>query len=242
MLFDPLYFVFLAPALILAVWAQMKVSGTYRRMSQIAARSGFTGAQAATRILADRGIAVGWESDGIGLGPRAAGRRFHVTVGLSRGGPLSDHYNPANRTLRLSPGVFDGRSLAAIGIAAHEAGHAAQHADGYAWLGLRTAMAPATAVARFAPLLFIMGFILHVGALVNLAIWLYGAIVLFTLITLPVEFNASRRATRMLTQSGVLGSDEEPKVKAVLNAAALTYVAAAATAILTFLYFLWRRD
>jgi hypothetical protein len=234
-----MYLVFLAPALLLVLWAQAKVTGTYRRMSQIRARSGFTGAQAATRILAERGIRVGWE--GGSSGALSHGGTFNVTVGMSPGGPLSDHYNPASHTLRLSPGVYDGDSLAAIGIAAHEAGHAVQHAEGYVWLGLRTAVVPATAVARFAPLLFIAGLLFQLPVLVNVAVWLYGAIVLFTLITLPVEWNASQRATQMLTQSGVLAYDEEPKVKAVLRAAAMTYVAAAATALLTFLYFLFRR-
>jgi hypothetical protein len=156
---------------------------------------------------------------------------------------LGDHYDPRHRVLRLSPEVYQGRSLAALGIAAHEAGHAIQHAHGYAPLALRSALVPMASVgSNFAVLLLILGAVLwgmHValGQTVAIAgLGLFGIVVITQLINLPVEFNASTRARQILLSNGMIATDEDPVVAQVLNAAAMTYVAATLTAIMQFLY------
>lgn len=233
-LFDPMYLVYVAPAILLAIYAQYKVKSTYARLSRVAVRSGVTGAEAAAHVLLSQGIPAG---GGRGARGRVPAGAHGVTIGMARG-PLSDHYNPLNRSLALSPDVHGGRSLAAVGIAAHEAGHAVQHATGYKAMVLRTGVVYFANGAQFAPIIFFLGFLMHWDVLMNVAIVLFSILVLFSLATLPVEFNASSRAMKMLTETGIVSRDEAPAVKSVLNAAALTYVAAAAMAILTLLYYI----
>ncbi|MCS6936994.1 MAG: zinc metallopeptidase [Candidatus Bipolaricaulota bacterium] len=210
--FSPLDLLFLLPALAFSLFAQYKVWSTYSRYSRERASSGLTAAQAARRLLDRAGL-------------------YHVKVEAVPG-QLTDHYDPRSKTLRLS--APESTSVAAIGVAAHEAGHAIQDAQGYAPLVLRNAMVP---VANFGSMLafplLIAGFLLNMGGLIWMGIIVFSAAVLFTLITLPVEFDASRRAVRILSEGGAIVSPSElGMVRKVLNAAALTYVAAAATAVL----------
>lgn len=210
-------FILLVPALILGIYAQAKVSSTFRRYSQVPSARGLTGAQGARQLL-----------DSSGLGDVA------IEVAGSR---LSDHYDPRNRTLTLSPEVGNSNSLAALGVAAHEAGHAMQHADGYAPFRFRSALVPVANIGTnlgFA--LFFIGLIFFRGGpLLTVGILLYSAAVLFTLVTLPVELNASRRAMVELSNRNILVADELTGAKKVLSAAALTYVAAALMAVLQLL-------
>lgn len=214
-LFDPTYIILL-PAILLAFYAQMRVKNAYARWSQVPTGRGETGAAVATEILRRNGLS---------------------SVGVERiAGTLSDNYDPRTRVLRLSQGVYDTASVAAVGVAAHETGHALQHAAHYGPMWLRSSLVP---VAQFGTWLawplFLIGFIFHSGAswtLMQLGIWFYSASVAFTLITLPVEFDASRRAMRTLSSEGLVTRDELAGVRSMLSAAALTYVAAAATAAL----------
>lgn len=219
--FDPLYLILVMPAVILAGVAQSKVQGAYQRFSRVWSSRGQTGAQVARAILSDANVAG-------------------VRVEYSDRGRLSDHYDPRDRTVRLSPDVHDGTSLAALGIAAHEVGHAIQHAQGYVWLGMRNAIIPITQFgSRMAFPLFIIG-ILIAGTtgelLMNLGILLFGSALAFQLITLPVEYNASARAMTSLETGGYIESSERGGVREVLNAAALTYLAAALMALMQFIY------
>ncbi|MCX7003326.1 MAG: zinc metallopeptidase [bacterium] len=210
------------PSFLLALWAQMKVQGALKRYSRVPAASGLSGAGAAAEILRASGI-------------------NNVTIEMTRGF-LGDHYDPSSHTLRLSPDVFNGRSLAAVGIAAHEAGHALQQAQAYAPLGVRSAIVPLAAMSNLAWPVLILGLILRaspLGALlVTGALLLFLALVVMQVVNLPVEYNASRRAREALLRCGIVSAQEEGGVKTVLNAAALTYVAAALGAILQLLYFL----
>lgn len=219
MFFDPLYFLIVGPAILLGLYAQWKVKSTYRRYSQVMASSGLTARQTAQRIL----------------------ERLPERVTIEQiDGALTDHYDPKQKVLRLSNP--DSRAVADIGVAAHEAGHALQDASNYQPLALRSTIVP---VANFGsqlalPLLFI-GFLVPklFQPLLLAAILAYSLAVLFTLVTLPVEFNASRRAMVLLRQSGAVTSGQElAAVGKVLNAAALTYVAAAASAVLTLVYYI----
>ena len=217
----------LIPAIVLAVWAQWKVRSSYAKYSQIGTRSGLTGAEVAYRILRD---ADAEGSGAVAIEPIA--------------GEMTDHYDPRDHTLRLSQGVYGGRSIASLGIAAHEAGHAIQHANLYSPLMWRNAIYPISNIGSSLafPLLFI-GFIARTPMLIDIAIALYIFAVFFTVITLPVEFNASRRAIRALSNGGYLTQDELAGAKKVLSAAAMTYVAAAAMAIVQLIrMFLIRRD
>jgi Zn-dependent membrane protease YugP len=156
-------------------------------------------------------------------------------------GFLSDHYDPSSRTLRLSPDVFHGRSLAALGVAAHEAGHALQHAHNYAPLNFRSMMVkPAMIGSNLSTLILMLGLGMHATGMVWVGIALFSAFVLFTLVTLPVEFNASSRAVAALVDTSIIDRGEAADAKRVLDAAALTYVAAAISAVMQLLYFLWR--
>ena len=221
LLFDPAYFLILAPGLLLAAWAQMKVKSAFAKASRVAARSGMTGAEAANRILDANGL------HDVGVEPVR--------------GFLGDHYDPRHKVLRLSPDVYHGRSLAAVGVAAHEAGHAIQDGVGYAPLALRNGIVPMASVgSNLALITFFAGWIMGWGGLQIAAIVLFSAVVLFQLVNLPVEFNASSRARAVLVNSGIIAPNEERGVGKVLNAAALTYVAATVTAILTLVYFLMR--
>ncbi|MHC4917431.1 MAG: zinc metallopeptidase [Planctomycetota bacterium] len=226
---DPVYFLYAVPGLLLALWASWKVKSTFARYSKVNTSGGVSGAWTARALLAAHGLA---------------------DVGVEEiPGRLSDHYDPRDRTLRLSSPVYRSSSVAAVGVAAHEAGHAVQHAENYWPLAIRNGIVP---IARFGPgfamMLFVLGIFLGaragtaVGGMLQLAgIFLYGTVVLFALITLPVELNASRRALKLLASSGVLSEQELPGARKVLTAAALTYVAAAVQALLILLYMLNRR-
>ena len=228
--FDPLYIIISLPALALGLWAQMKVKSAFNKYSRVPAGRGTSGAQVARRIL-----------DANGLG--------HVNVEETRGF-LSDHYDPRSRTLRLSPQVYQSNSVAAVGVAAHEAGHALQHSTNYAPLTLRSAIVPSVQIGSWlGPIIFIIGMFLGPGlgfTVSLLGLILFAAVAVFTLVTLPVEFNASTRAKEVLVAQGFVGQQEMSGVNAVLNAAALTYVAAAIQAITTLLYYAFilfaRRD
>ena len=221
MYFDPLYLLFFLPGLALSLWAQFKVKSTFRRYSEVPAQSGMTGAEAAAELIRQRGV---------------SGVRIEATRGF-----LSDHYDPFHKVLRLSEEVYGGRSLAALGVAAHEAGHAIQHARAYGPLKLRSLLVkPASIGSNFGAILATLGLAVQASSLTLLGIVLFSAAVLFTLVTLPVELDASKRAVVALRQLGIVTPSEAPGAAAVLNAAALTYVAAAVTAVLQLLYFLMR--
>jgi len=218
---DPFYYIMIGPALLLSLWATYKVKSTFARYSKIGAGSGLTGARVARTILDRNGL-------------------HDVAIEEGRGF-LSDHYDPKARRLRLSPDVYHSSSLAAIGVAAHEAGHALQHAEKYAPLSLRQTMIPLGAFgSNFAWILLMLGLFLNALSLIKLGILLFAAAVLVTIVTLPVEFNASRRAKVMISDYGLVTVDEAAGAGKVLDAAAMTYVAAAITAILQLLYFLMR--
>jgi Zn-dependent membrane protease YugP len=212
---DPTYIV-LIPAVMLALYAQLRVRSTYARYSQVPVSNGLTGAEAAEEILRRNGL---------------SGVRVERTDGV-----LTDHYDPRTRVLSLSSDVYGGASVASVGVAAHESGHAIQHARDYAPLALRSAMVPTVQFGSWlAWPVFILGFLFHSGTMVQLGILVFSAVVAFTVVTLPVEFDASARAMRALNAEGLVTPDELRGVRAVLTAAALTYVAAAAMAILQLL-------
>lgn len=214
--FDPTYILVLI-GVVISLWASFRVRSTFARYSGVRSRTGMTGAQAAERILYSCGI---------------------YDVRIERvSGSLTDHYDPRRKVLRLSDSVYGSDSLAAIGVAAHECGHAIQHQTSYAPLVLRSTIVP---IANFGSMMawpiIILGVILSYNQfLINLGIILFSAAVLFQLITLPVEFNASKRAIARLSETGILYGDELSQSKKVLDAAALTYVAAAAASILQLL-------
>ena len=222
MFFEPLYFLIVGPFLLLSAWAAWRVRSTFTRYSSVGVHAGMTGAQAAAAVA------------------RAGGAE--VTVERHQGF-LSDHYDPRSKTLRLSPEVYDGRSISSIAVAAHEAGHSIQDVKGYAWLGLRTKMVPVCSIGSNAWIwIFFAGMILRQPMLVNLGIVVFGVVVLFQLVTLPVEFDASNRAKLVLAQTGIVSNEAETQgVAKVLNAAAMTYVAAALSSIATLVYLLRRR-
>ena len=217
MFFDPLYFVFALPALLLGLWAQSKVRSNFNKYSRVGNLRQLSGAQAARQILHSQGL-------------------YEVDVEESRGF-LSDHYDPRAKVLRLSRDVFHGQSIAAVGIAAHEAGHAIQHQQGYAALALRSAVVPTAQVGSWlGPIMFIAGLFIS-PTLAWLGLGLFALTTVFTVITLPVEFNASKRAKELLVSQHVLISQELEGVNKVLDAAALTYVAAALQSISTLAYY-----
>ena len=205
--------VLLLPAIILAVYAQFKVQSTFRHYSQIRSGTGYTGAQVAAELLRRQGI---------------TDVKIEPVQGV-----LADHYDPRSKVLRLSPDVYGSDSLAAIGVAAHETGHAVQHQLRYAPLALRSAIVPLASFGTSAAwILFFLGLIFSAPALMDLGILLFLGYVIFALVTLPVEFNASARAVQLLQGQGFVLPQEAQGVRAVLNAAALTYIAAAAMAVL----------
>jgi Zn-dependent membrane protease YugP len=215
MFWDPTFIV-LIPAVLLALYAQFRVKSAYAQYSQVPVSSGLTGAQAAEEILRRNGLS-------------------NVTVGRTEG-VLSDHYDPRTRALSLSADVYSGASVAAVGVAAHETGHAIQHARGYAPLALRSAMVPTVQFGSYlAWPIFILGFLFHSGGMIQLGVLVFSAVVAFTVVTLPVEFDASSRAMRVLRDDRMITPDELRGVRAVLTAAALTYVAAAAMSVLQLL-------
>lgn len=220
LLFDPTMIVLL-PAIALALYAQMKVRSTYHRYSQVATRSGLTGAAVTRAILRDENVS----------GPEGRDIDLELTPG-----ELSDHYDPRTRTLRLSQDIFYGNSIAALGIAAHEVGHAIQHARMYTPMEVRNLIYPVSSIgSALAFPLFLVGLIMASPMLLKAGIILFTVAVLFTVLTLPVEFDASRRAVRALSNGGYLTEDELAGARKVLNAAALTYVAATAMALLSLL-------
>jgi uncharacterized protein len=223
MMIDPTYFIFALPGLILAMLATMKVKSTFHTYAKVASASGMTGAQAAKRMLLSQGI-----SD--------------VTIEMTQGF-LSDHYDPRSNTLRLSPDVYNSPSLAAIGVACHEAGHALQKAHGYAPLSLRSALVPVTSFGSQAAMpIFAIGMFAGFPALINLGILMFIGVVAFAIVTLPVEWDASARAKQLMVSSGIVSPQEQEDSGKVLNAAFLTYVASAVSAILTLAYLLMVRN
>jgi Zn-dependent membrane protease YugP len=225
--FDPMYFVFVGPAILLALWAQAKVKSAYARAGKYRARSGLSGAETAQRILSAHGITD------VGIEPV---KSF-----------LGDHYDPRHKVLRLSPEVYNGRTLASLGIAAHEVGHAIQDARAYGPLTLRNGLVPMASIGSNISIgLIFLGIILSMWMgspfgqiLAAVGLGLFGVVVLFQLVNLPVEFNASSRAREILLSQGMVTAEEDKVVAKVLSAAAMTYVAATITAILTFLYYAW---
>ena len=209
-------YLLIIPGLLLGLWAQSQVSGAYRKYSAVPTRLGQPASVMVQDLLRRNGNGV-------------------VTVGRVSG-ELTDHYDPSKETLNLSDGVYGSASVAALGIAAHEAGHAMQKMEGYAPLKLRTAVVPVVNIGSgLSTPLFFLGLLMAWQPLVYVGIALFSLSTLFALITLPVEFDASRRAVRMLTEGGYVTGEEEQGVKKVLRAAALTYVAAAVTSLLTLL-------
>lgn len=210
--FDWTYFL-LIPALLLALYAQNKVRSAYARYARVPSLHRISGAEAARRLLDSHNL-------------------YDVGVELSRG-QLTDHYDPRKRVVRLSREVYQGTSLAALGIAAHETGHALQHAHGYIPLAMRNNLFPVASLgSSMAMPLFFIGFLFQGGTLLmDIGVFLFSFAVLFQIVTLPVEFNASSRAIALLTSGGMIDRREEKGVRAVLNAAALTYVAATAVAL-----------
>ncbi len=218
---DPIYFLLLAPGLLLAGWATWRTQRAFHQGSEYAAASGLTGAQAAAAVMDAAGVT------GVAIEPVR--------------GFLSDHYDPRHKVLRLSPTVFAGQSLSALGVAAHEAGHAIQDANRYPLLVVRNALVPLAGFGSNAAwIIFFIGLALGLTNLVLIGIAAFSAVVLFQLVNLPVEFDASSRARAMLLNHGLISVQEDTVVKKVLNAAAMTYVAATLTSVLTLLYFLIR--
>ena len=220
MIFDPIYLLIALVTGALGVWAQVKVKTSFNKWSRVPTARRLTGADVAREILRRSGI-TGVEVERVG-------------------GFLSDHYDPTTRKLRLSPGVYDSPSVAAVGVAAHEVGHAIQHARAYWPMQVRSFLAPAAAFGSNIAMFVIMaGLLFGALGLVKLGIFAFSAAVLFVLITLPVEFDASSRAKKLLPELGLTEGQEGRGVAAVLDSAALTYVAAAVAAVAQLLYFLW---
>ena len=219
--FDPMYLVFLAPGLALSLYATWKTKSTFSKYSKIGSQKRMTGAQAAALMLQRNGI------DGV---------KIEHTNGW-----LSDHYDPRKKVLRLSNDVYSSHSLSAIGVACHEAGHAMQDANGYAMLNFRSALVPVTNFSSILSyIVMIGGFLLQFRGLMLVGVCLFSVGVVFTLVTLPVEWDASRRAKIAIDEVGMLSPEESRHASKVLNAAFLTYLAAAVTSLLTLLYYLFR--
>jgi Zn-dependent membrane protease YugP len=219
-LFDPFYFIFLAPALLLSLWASWRVKANFSKYQKVRSSSGMTGAQAAQMLLDRAGI-----------------RGVQIT---RTSGMLSDHYNPVSRTLALSDQVYGSSSIAAIGVATHEAGHAIQHARNYAPLWLRSVLVPTAKIgSSLGYIMMLIGLFIS-KEIVILGALLFSAVLIFQIVTLPVEFNASARAKRLVVEHGIVGHHERHGINKVLNAAAMTYVAAAVSTLMTLLYFLLR--
>ncbi|MDD6284121.1 MAG: zinc metallopeptidase [Firmicutes bacterium] len=216
-----LYMLYMLPGLIVAIWAQAKVKSAYSKYSRVPNLRGITGAMAAEAVLMASGVSA------------VAIRRVS--------GEMTDHYNPADNTIYLSDGVYDSTSIAAVGIAAHEAGHAVQYAENYGPIKFRMAIVPVCNFgSRFGIPIAFIGALLSIMELVWVGIILFGLTLLFQLVTLPVEFNASRRALSAINNGGLLTGDEAHGAKSVLSAAAMTYVAAMLQSMLSFLYFFMR--
>lgn len=218
---DIYYIILVLPAIAFSMWAQAKVNGTFNRYSRERTYSGMTGYEAARRILAANGL-------------------YHVNVERVSGN-LTDHYDPKTNVIRLSDSVFGSNSVAAVGVAAHEAGHAVQYAQNYAPIKLRAAIIPVTNIGSTLSMpLVLVGFFMGLQPLVNFGILLFATVAVFQLVTLPVEFNASRRAVKALEMGGTMAEEEIRGVKKVLSAAAMTYVAALAVSIANLLRLILR--
>lgn len=214
--FDICYLILVLPAVIFAMWAQSKVNTTFNKYSRVGARRGITGAMAAQAVLRANGVF------GVGI--------EHVA------GNLTDHYDPKTNTIRLSDSVFSSNSVAAIGVAAHEAGHAVQYAENYGPIRIRQAIIPVSQLGSTLSMpMILIGVILNSSTLLDLGIIFFGLAALFQLVTLPVEYNASRRAMFALEQGNMLDGEELKGAKQTLSAAALTYVASLAVALAQFL-------
>lgn len=212
MFFDTTYLIFVLPALILAMWAQSMVSSTYTKYSSVLSTRGITGAEVADKILKLNGV-------------------FDVKIEKISGN-LTDHFDPRSKVIRLSEGVYNSTSVAALGVAAHETGHALQHNQGYIPIKLRNSVLPVANIGSYAAFpLVLLGLLFQSGIMVDIGIILFTAVVAFQLVTLPVEFNASSRAISLLDNQAVLEGNELIGAKKVLKAAAMTYVAAAAVSI-----------
>ena len=211
-LFDPYYWILIVPSLLLAIWAQMMVSSNFKKYSAVYNQRGYTGDDDARMILDSNGL-------------------YHVRIERVSGN-LTDHYDPKDEVIRLSDSVYGSASVAAVGVAAHEAGHAVQHATGYIPIKVRSAIIPITQIgSQLSIPLILMGFLFQFQPLVFAGILFYATAALFQLVTLPVEFNASARAMKVLEQSEMLAGDELTGAGKVLRAAAMTYVAALLTAL-----------
>jgi uncharacterized protein len=223
------YLLFLVPAMLLTIWAQFRVKGTYDKYAQIGSSMGMTGAQVAEKILREMGI------DNIAIEPVA--------------GALTDHYDPSAKAVRLSEVVYDSTSLAAAAVAAHECGHVIQDVKGYKPMNIRAALVPVASLgSNIAPLLIMLGIGFSAagifsGIITNIGIALFLGVVLFHIVTLPVEFDASNRALRLINDLGILQGEENQAAKKVLDAAAFTYVATALYSALQLIQLLMsRRD
>ena len=221
MIFDPMYFLFIAPGFALSLWASWRVKSNFKKYSKVQSSRGITGAEAAAELLRTASI------DDVKI-VRTAGK-------------LSDHYNPINKTLALSESVYDSSSIAAIGVATHEAGHAIQHAKHYGPLWVRSMLVPTANIgSSIGYFVMLIGLFMASTNMVLVGAVLFSMVLLFQIVTLPVEFDATRRAKALVIEHGIILPQEREGVDRVLNAAALTYVAAAVSTLLTLLYFLLR--
>ena len=221
MMFDPQYLLFMLPALALSLWASFKTRSAFKKYSRVRAATGLTGAQAALRMLQSAGIQ-------------------DVEI-VRTHGHLSDHYNPVTKKLALSEPVYDQPTVAAIGVACHEAGHAIQHAEKYAPLWLRSILVPTANIgSSVGYMVMLFGLILSSTNMVLVGAVLFSMVLLFQIVTLPVEFDASSRAKKLAFANGIVLDSERQGMSKVLNAAAMTYIAAAISTLLTLLYFLLR--
>lgn len=220
-MFDPWYFVIIGPGLVVALWASFKVKSTFRKYQKVAIGNRMSGAQMAESLLSRAGIR-------------------DVAVEQYQGF-LTDHYSPAEKVVRLSPDVYNGRSVSAIGVAAHEVGHVIQHAEHYSAMALRQGLIlPANLGSWLSYIVIFLGIVLNIAGLFWFGIILFSGIIAFQLVTLPVEFNASTRARARLLDTGLITVEESNGVKEVLDAAAMTYVAALVTSLLTLIYYILR--
>ncbi len=228
MIFDPTYLCFMVPAFLLMAASSWYVNAAYKKWSKVRSQSGLTGAQTAQRLISS----ASYTTEGAGL-------RDVRIMGI--GGNLTDHYDPRDKTLKLSPDVANTPSVAAVAVAAHELGHAVQDSEGYLPMRIRSALVPAVSIgSNLGWILIIVGLIFQWTNVAWLGVIAFSAGALFALATLPVEFNASARARRMLVENGITTSEEEQRgVGNVLNAAALTYVAGLMTAVLQLLYYVF---
>ncbi|MGE0640186.1 MAG: zinc metallopeptidase [Thermoanaerobaculia bacterium] len=221
MMFDPMYLLFIAPGLLLSLWASFRTKSAFNKYSKVRVATGLTGAQAAQKML-----------DAAGIGD--------VRI-VAHQGMLSDHYNPVTKTLALSEPVYGVPSIAAVGVACHEAGHAIQHQVGYKALGLRSMLVPTANIgSSIGYFVMLGGLMFQSPKMVLVGAALFSMVLLFQVVTLPVEFDASNRAKQLAVANGIVLPQEREGMDRVLNAAALTYVAAAVSTLMTLLYFLVR--